>query len=283
MTYRDKYLELLKIKNKYVNNSVIKTLLMDDGEFLDFTQLINHFHDRLKDEKKIDENLKRIMDGEPMQYVLGYSYFVNSNYMVTPDVLIPRQETEQLVVAALVNITKQFGTEKEIVIVDAGTGSGIIAIYMKENFPNAHVIATDISEKALQIARKNAESHQVEVDFRLGNMIDPVKEKIDVLISNPPYIGGPETVDEQTLKYEPHLALFAEPKTKYYREILAQLDKFNYECYLAFEIGEDMERELTDLLEDHYQGIGYSFDQDIYGKTRFLYIYRKKEFEKYDA
>lgn len=283
MTYRDKYLELLKINNPYINNSVVKSVLMDDGKFLDFTELITHFHDELKDEKKINENIEKICHGEPMQYVLGYAYFVNSNYIVSPDVLIPRQETEQLAVATMVRITKQFQNKKGLVIVDAGTGSGILAIYLKEYFPEAHVIATDISEKALQIARKNAENHHVLIDFRHGNMLDMVNEKIDVLISNPPYIGNPETVNEQTLKYEPHLALFASPSTKYYREFLSQLDKFNDEFLMAFEIGEDMEKELTDLLEDEYTGIGYSFDQDIYHKTRFLYIAMKKEFKKYDA
>ena len=283
MTYRDKYLELLKIKNQYVNNTVIKTLLMDDGGYKDFTDLIVHFHDEIKNKDKINANLKRIMEGEPMQYVLGYAYFVNSNYIVTPDVLIPRQETEQLAVACLVKITREFKNKKDLVIADIGTGSGILAIYLKECFPDAYVIATDISEKALQIAKINAEKHNVAIDFRLGNMLDPIKEKLDVIVCNPPYIESKETVSEQTLKYEPHLALFASPKTKYYQEILFNLQKMKDEFFIAFEIGEDMKRELTDLLEEEFQGLGYSFDQDIYGKTRFLYILKKKEYKKYDA
>ena len=283
MTYRDKYLELLKIKNQYINNTVIKTLLMDDGGYKDFTDLIIHFHDEIKNEKRVEDNLKRIMDGEPMQYVLGYAYFVNSNYIVTPDVLIPRQETEQLAVACLVKITREFKNKKDLVIADIGTGSGILAIYLKECFPEAHVIATDISEKALQIAKINAEKHKVDIDFRLGDMLEPINEKLDVIVSNPPYIESEKTVSEQTLKYEPHLALFASPKTKYYREILFNLQKMKEEFFIAFEIGEDMEKELTDLLEDEFHGLGYSFDQDIYGKTRFLYILKKKEYKKYDA
>ena len=282
MTYRDKYLELLKINNPYINNTVIKTILMDDGGFKDFTDLIVHFHDELKNISLIDDNIKRVMDGEPMQYVLGYAYFVNSNYIVTPDVLIPRQETEQLAVACLVRITKNFANKKDFVIADIGTGSGILAIYLKECFPEAHVIATDISEKALQIAKINAEKHKVDIDFRLGNMLEPIKEKIDIIVSNPPYIAGPETVSEQTLKYEPHLALFASPSTKYYREILSNLQIMKDEFMIAFEIGEEMKQELTDLLEEEYQGLGYTFDQDIYGKTRFLYIMKKKEYQKYD-
>lgn len=283
MTYREKYLEYRKIKNKYVNNTVIKSLLMDDGGFNNFSDLTLHFDNQIKDEEKINANMERIMCGEPLQYVLGYAYFINSNYYVTPDVLIPRQETEQLAMGALYHIVKIFGKDPKITIVDVGTGSGILAIYSKENLANSNVIAVDISEKSLRIAEKNAKMHNVLVDFRLGSVLEPISEKIDVVISNPPYIGSPETVDEQTLKYEPHIALFAEPKTKFYEEILSNVKKFNEEFFIAFEIGEDMVDELTSLLETSYQGIGYSFEKDIYGKYRFLYIFKMKDFANYEC
>ena len=281
MTYRQKYFELKKINNEYLNTTVIKTLLIDDGGFRDFTELVVHFDDELKNEEKINNNLERIMNGEPMQYVLGYAYFVNSNYYVTPDVLIPRQETEQLAVGALVYIVKHFGKDPNITIADIGTGSGILAIYLKENLPTAKVIATDISEKAIEVAKKNAEYHNVDIEFRCGDMLSPIKEKLDVIISNPPYIGSPETVSKQTMKYEPHLALFASPKTKYYEQMIANLENMSEQALLAFEIGEDMEEELTNLLENDYPGIGYNFEKDMYGKVRFLYILKKKEFNNY--
>ena len=282
MTYREKYNQLRKIESKYIKNSVIKAILMDDGGFNDFTSLVLHFDDELKDENKVNFQLEKVMGGEPLQYVLGYAYFINGNYIVSPDVLIPRQETEQLAMGTLVYIKKHFSKKKKITIVDVGTGSGILAIYLKENFPDARVIATDISEKAIQIAEKNAKMHNVLIDFRLCNIIDDVDEKIDVLVSNPPYIGSPETVDEQTLKYEPHLALFASPSTKYYREILANISKMNKEFLLAFEIGEDMKDELEELLESEYKGVGYIFEKDMYNKYRFLYILKKKDFDKYE-
>ena len=282
MTYREKYNQLRKIESKYINNSVIKAILMDDGGFNDFTSLVLHFDDELKDENKVNFQLEKVMGGEPLQYVLGYAYFINGNYIVSPDVLIPRQETEQLAMGTLVYIKKHFSKKKKITIVDVGTGSGILAIYLKENFPDSRVIATDISEKAIQIADKNAKMHNVSIDFRLCNIIDDVDEKIDVLVSNPPYIGSPETVDEQTLKYEPHLALFASPSTKYYREILANISKMNKEFLLAFEIGEDMKDELEELLESEYKGVGYIFEKDMYNKYRFLYILKKKDFDKYE-
>ena len=282
MTYREKYFELQKLENKYLNNTSIKSLLVDNGGFKDFFELIRHFDEQLKDENKLNNQIEKLTSGEPLQYVLGYAYFVNSNYIVSPDVLIPRQETEQLAVGALSMIVKMFGKEPRIKIVDIGTGSGILGIYLKEYFPNSEVICTDISSKALEIAAKNAKLHHVEIDFRQGDILEPIanENNIDVIVSNPPYIRSKETVDPQTLKYEPHLALFAEPVTKFYEEILTSIDKqlVNDKKFLiAFEIGEDMEEELTKLVEEKYPGIMYRFDKDIYNKTRFLYIVNNKE------
>ena len=276
MTYREMYFSLQKRNNEYLNNTAIKTLLMDDGNFKDFSNLIIHFNDEIKNIDKLNENVERVISGEPLQYVLGYAYFVNSNYIVSPDVLIPRQETEELAVATLKMIVKMFGKDPEIKIVDIGTGSGILGIYLKEYFPKSSVICTDISEKSLKIAQKNASLHHVEIDFREGDMIEPIKNERDVsvIISNPPYIGSKDTVSPQTLKYEPHLALFASPKTKYYEQIISLIDSsiLSDKFLLAFEIGEDMEEELTHLLETKYVGIMYKFEKDIYGKSRFLYI-----------
>ena len=276
MTYRELYFNLQKRKSKYLNNTAIKTLLQDDGNFSDFFNLMNHFDEQVKNVDKIESNIVRIEAGEPLQYVLGYAFFVNSNYVVSKDVLIPRQETEELAVASLKTIVKMFGKEPKIKIVDIGTGSGILGIYLKEYFPNSSVICTDISENSLQIAKINAKNHHVEIDFRQGDMLEPIKDEKDVavIISNPPYIGDESTVDPQTLKYEPHLALFATPKTKYYEIIMSTIDSqiLADKYLLAFEIGEDMEEELTHLIETKYKGIMYKFEKDIYGKTRFLYI-----------
>ena len=100
------------------------------------------------------------------------------------------------------------------------------------------------------------------------------EKDISVIVSNPPYIGDKSTVDPQTLKYEPHLALFASPKTKYYEQIFTLIDPFvlSSKFLMAFEIGEDMEEELTHILETKYIGIMYKFVKDICGKSRFLYI-----------
>jgi len=282
MTYREKFFELKKIDNQYLNQTSIKSLLIDNGGFVDFFDLLKHFDEQIKDENVLNIQIKRLTSGEPLQYILGYAYFVNSNYKVNPDVLIPRQETEQLAVSTMTKIVKLFGKDPKIKIVDIGTGSGILGIYLKEYFQKSTVICTDISSKALEIAKINAKDHHVEIEFKEGNMLEPISNEsnISVIVSNPPYIRSKESVAEQTLKFEPHLALFADPAIKYYKEILTSIDKqlLNDNKFLiAFEIGEDMEEELTDLLETNYSGLLYSFDKDMYGKTRFLYIINNKE------
>ena len=276
MTYRELYFSLDKQKTKYLNGTAIKAILQDDGGFTDFFNLIKHFDEEVKNIDKINDNIARVNNGEPLQYVLGYAFFINSNYVVNKDVLIPRQETEELAVATLKTIVKMFGREPKIKIVDIGTGSGILGIYLKEYFPNSSVICTDISENSLKIAKINAKNHGVKIDFRQGDMLEPIKDEseVSVVISNPPYIGDESTVDPQTLKYEPHLALFADPKTKYYEIIMSLIDShvLSDKFLLAFEIGEDMEEELTHIIETNYKGIMYKFEKDIYGKVRFLYI-----------
>ena len=91
MTYREAYFSLQKIDSKYFHNSAIKALLMDIGGYSSFYELSKHLDDLVKDEDKLQKYVKKLKNGEPLQYILGYSYFVNSNYFVTPDVLIPRQ------------------------------------------------------------------------------------------------------------------------------------------------------------------------------------------------
>lgn len=282
MTYREKYFQLKNLQNQYLNNTAIKSLLMDNGGFRDFLELLKNFDIEIKDENKLEKQIQKLTSGIPLQYVLGYAYFVNSNYKVDENVLIPRQETEQLAVSTLTKVVKLFGKNPKIKIVDIGTGSGVLGIYLKEYFPKSTVICTDISSKSLEIAKMNAAEHHVDIDFRLGDMLAPLMDEsnIDVIISNPPYIESIETVDPATLKYEPHLALFANPKEKYYVEILTSIEKqlmSDKKFLFAFEIGEDMEEILTSIIEEKYPGILYQFDRDICGKIRFLYVMKNEE------
>jgi release factor glutamine methyltransferase len=132
--------------------------------------------------------------------------------MVTPDVLIPRPETELIVEEALELFPAGHAPG---VIIDVGTGSGCLAVALALEFPEARVIATDISEAALGVARRNAEANGVadRIDFRTGNLLEPVTEAADLIVSNPPYVasGDAPGLVPEVREHEPHVALFAGP------------------------------------------------------------------------
>lgn len=279
MTNREAYFSLTKQSNKYLTTTVIKTVLVSLGKYKDFFDLLKHFDETIEDEEKLNKIIEEIKTGKPYQYVLGEAFFISGNYIVTPDVLIPRQETEQLAIGTLLYISKTFGFDKSIDICDVGTGSGVLAIYLKEQMEKCNMTAIDISQKCLNIAQKNAQNHGVFVDFVLGNVIDPLilkHQKLDVLISNPPYIKDESTIAKETWEYEPHLALIANPPTKYYEYIFKNVPYIMKDKYiLAFEIGEDMENQLTLLVEQYLPNVMYKFELDMYNKVRFLYIIKK--------
>ena len=146
---------------------------------------------------------------EPVSLIIGTREFWGLDFEVTRAVLVPRPETEFIVEEALA----AFATRSPGTIVDVGTGSGCIAVALAHEFPAARVMATDISEAALAVARRNAARHGVaeRIDFRRGNLLDGVAERADLIVSNPPYV--PRSVERamapEVVAYEPHVALFA--------------------------------------------------------------------------
>ena len=271
-TYREIYFSLLKENNKYLNKNVIVSLLTDASKFDDRMVLYANFDKEINDIEHLMVNVDLVKKGMPYQYVLGYSYFLGNKIAVNKDVLIPRQETEQLTVDTIVYLRKAFTKNETPVIADVCTGSGAIASAIEYEIPNAKIYGTDISLYALKVAKKNTKK----VEFFCGNLIDPLidkKVKLDVLICNPPYIENINNIDKQVWDYEPHLALIASPSTKCYEEIFSKAHLVMKEHYLmAFEIEEDMEEALIKLTNKYLDGCTYRFHKDIYDKTRFLYI-----------
>lgn len=278
-TNRSIYFELSKLNNKYLTRTVIKALLDDANGFNDGTSLFKSFDDECIHYDELLDKIERIKAGEPYQYVLGYSFFVNQIFEVNPSVLIPRQETEHLVMNAKLLIEKYFDSDNDLTICDVCTGSGCIAITLKRYFKSATVYATDIDENCLAVARKNAKADKI--NFLQGNMLEPLIKhsiKVDLLISNPPYIENIDEIDEQVYKYEPHKALLAKPNTFYYEQIFNHADKvLNKGGLMIFEIGEDMEERLTNLVNKYFPEAIYLFSKDLYSKTRFLTIINKEE------
>lgn len=271
-TNREIYFKLLKENNKYFNKSVIISLLADANGFDDRMVLYTNFDKEVANLEHLMVNVDLVRGGLPFQYALGYSFFLGNKIIVNKDVLIPRQETEQLTVDTLVFLKKAFKQDETPVIADVCTGSGAIAATIEKEIPNSKIYATDISTDALKVAKKNVKN----VELLCGNLLEPLiekKVKVDVLICNPPYIENIDNIDKQVWDYEPHLALLAKPGTKCYEEIFKNADKVMNEHYLmAFEIEEDMEKPLIELMNKYLDGCTYRFHKDIYDKVRFLYI-----------
>jgi len=171
---------------------------------------------RLRDEEPADfadayrALVNRRCGREPVAYILGEREFWGLPFEVTPDVLIPRPETELIVEEAL----ELFPADRlPGVIVDAGTGSGCLAVALATEFEDARVIATDISEAALAVARRNASTNGVadRIDFRAGDLLEPVLETANLIVSNPPYIASGDAAGlvPEVREHEPHVALFA--------------------------------------------------------------------------
>ena len=271
-TNREVYFQLLKENNKYLNKSVIVSLLADASGFSDRMKLYENFDKEVKDTEHLFACVEQVRNGVPYQYVLGYSYFLGNKINVNPNVLIPRQETEQLTVDTLVVLKRSFKPGDKPVVADICTGSGAIAAAIENEIEDAIIYATDISEEAIEVAKSNLNRTTV----LKGNLVDPLIEKgikLDILICNPPYIENESNIDEQVWKYEPHLALLAKPSTKCYEEIFKKANQIMNEHYLmAFEIEEDMEKPLIELMNKYLDGCTYRFHKDIYDKLRFVYI-----------
>lgn len=271
-SYREIYFSLVKENNKYLNKSVITSLLADAGDFVDKMALYNHFDDQVTDVERLLNNVDEVRKGKPFQYVLGYTDFLGNKVIVDKSVLIPRQETEQLTVDVMVFIKNAYKDSEEIVVGDICTGSGAIALAIENEIKTAKVYATDISKDALNIAKQNVKKTEL-IECNLVDGLIEKDIKLDVLVCNPPYIENEANIDEQVYKYEPHLALLAKPGTKCYEEIFKKSSKVMKEHYLmAFEIEEDMEKPLIELMNKYLEDVTYRFHKDIYGKTRFLYI-----------
>ena len=225
--------------------------------------------------KQIREAIDELKKYRPIQYILSETEFYGLHFELTPDVLIPRPETEELVDW----VVHEYDRNAELTMIDIGTGSGCIAVALAANFPNAHVWAVDVSEAALAVAQRNALKNRVKVNFLIEDVLkdglmgfEPAS--IDVIVSNPPYItpSEKEQLLPNVLEYEPHGALFTPNNNPlvFYEQMVA----FGLKCLknkgkIFFEINEAFPEELRDILQqNHYSNI--NLRKDMNGKWRMV-------------
>ncbi len=224
-----------------------------------------------------EAGIRRMEQGEPLGHVLGFEWFYGYRFKVNPDVLIPRPETEELVANILAAYDECFDGQ-DVDVIDVGTGSGAIAIALRKEEAHLQVTASDISEQAVAVARKNAADNAADVTFLTGDMLEPFIEagiRCDILVSNPPYIPAHEQMEHSVVDFEPHVALFGgEDGLKFYREIFANAHRVIKEkAILAFEMGYDQGERLRALAKEHFPDARVEIIKDLSGKNRMLFVY----------
>ena len=217
----------------------------------------------------INDALKRLEMGEPVQYIVGDVDFYGYTFKVDKRVLIPRFETEGLVEIALKYLSDGDS------IIDLGTGSGCIAITLKKKLPNSSIDAVDISNDALDVAKDNAKLNNVDINFYLGDMLCTNK-KYDCIISNPPYIAYDEEVMDIVKNNEPNNALYADNNGLYfYEEILKKSkDYLNDKYYIFFEIGYNQGESIKEIALK-YLDCNVEIKKDLQGFDRYVIITNK--------
>lgn len=230
------------------------------------------------DEEAIDrfaEVIERLKKEEPIQYIFGHTEFYGLHLNVEPGVLIPRPETEELVHWMLAEEQRRAG--KPIRVLDIGTGSGCIAMALAKKWGQAEVWATDVSDVALELGRKNAAKNNVKVQFVKASILNGEPEQagmFDIIVSNPPYVTRDQmpAMRRNVLDFEPHLALFAEGKDPllFYRAIARYCQKhLKPDGTLYLEINEDLPSDTTDLLRS-FNFTETSVRKDLNGRYRMV-------------
>ncbi|EDP10067.1 peptide chain release factor N(5)-glutamine methyltransferase [Amedibacillus dolichus] len=256
------FLYLLELTNKEAHN-----LYMEYDEEMPQAQI-----------DEFEAGVERLVEGEPLGHVLGFEWFYGYRFKVNEDVLIPRPETEELVAYILAAYDEYFKDTLNVTAVDVGTGSGAIAVALKKEEPNIHILASDISEKACRIAKQNAQDNDVVVEVLCGDMLEPLIErniKVDILISNPPYIPSDEAMEDSVVNYEPHVALFGgEDGLKFYRIIFEHAKKvLKDKAMMAFEMGYNQKEALSAEARKYFPDAKIEVIKDMSGKNRMLFIY----------
>ncbi len=221
---------------------------------------------------KLEDGIRMLEEGLPVQYIVGNVNFYGNTIKVNPDVLIPRFETELLVSKTIDYIKEYF--DRDVKILDIGTGSGAIAIALKKSL-DAEVDAVDISIKALETARINATLNSAQINFFESDMLDGVIDKYDVIISNPPYIRFDEEIEDIVRNNEPAIALFAgENGLEFYAKILKNAAlRINEKAIIAFEIGKDQGEDITRIAKKFFKEAKVKVEKDLPGLDRYLFIF----------
>ncbi|EKE20505.1 MAG: N5-glutamine S-adenosyl-L-methionine-dependent methyltransferase, partial [uncultured bacterium] len=225
-------------------------------------------------ESEFFQLINRRSKNEPIDYIIGEKSFYNCSFLLNSNVLIPRQETEILVDFAA-EVLKKENIENKILF-DICSGSGCIGISLKKKFENLKVYLSDISQKAIELAKQNAKKNNVKVFFKHGDLLKPFKSlKADYVICNPPYVSIDEydELDADVKNFEPKIALSAKDKgLEFYKKIEKRIFKYlNPKAKLFFEIGYMQKENILDVFSSEKWKNKHVY-QDFSGKNRFFFV-----------
>lgn len=276
MTLYEAYKDAVKrLDNPDKDEISVRILLCHNNGIKSMSGFYIHKNENLRDFPGFLKNFEEFLAGKPIQYILRESEFLGLNFYVDERVLIPRQETEEVVTQAYMRALAKFG-DRVINVADVCCGSGVTGISLAKKLKVRYLFMTDISKDAIEVSKKNAENHGVIANFFTGNACDELVKagaKVDLLVANPPYILKKEDVDQSVLDHEPHLALFADEQLSVYRDIFKALPKLkNKEMLCVLEIGYDLKEKLTEIIKETLKNVTFGFAKDINGKERILIL-----------
>ena len=270
--YKD---SLTKLKNPDTDEISVRILLCHNNGIKSMSGFYIHKNENIRDLPGFLSQFQRFLDGEPIQYILGETEFLGLNFSVDKRVLIPRQETEEVVTQAYLRALQMFG-DSVINVADVCCGSGVMGITLAKKLKVRYLFMSDISEDAIEVAKTNAKRNNVIANFFVGDACDELVKagaKVDLLVANPPYILNKDEVDKSVLENEPHIALFADEELTVYKHIFEALPKIkNKRLLCVFEIGYDLKEKLIKLLEKTVKNATFGFVKDINGKERILIL-----------
>lgn len=276
MTLFEVYKDAIKrLPNPDSEEISVRILLCHNNGIKSMSGFYIHKNENIKDLQLFLSQFERFLAGEPIQYILNETDFLGYNFYVDKRVLIPRQETEEVVMQAYLRAVKMFG-DNVINVADVCCGSGVMGITLAKKLTVRYLFMSDISADAIEVAKKNAATNDVIANFFVGNCCDELVKagaKVDLFVANPPYILNKNDVDKSVLDNEPHLALFADENLTVYKQIFEKLPLLkNKQMLCVFEIGYDLKEKLTELIKKTLKNVEFGFVKDINGKERILIL-----------
>lgn len=260
---------------KYISSIEVKMLISQVTGY-DTLEIINYLHEKFTEDQ--EDLFKKLIEARknntPIQYITNNVNFYGIDLYVNKSVLIPRFETEELVENTIKMLNERFINPK---VLDLCCGSGAIGIALKLKINNTKVTMSDISREALEVAKRNCDKHNLDIEVIESDLFQNINDKYDCIISNPPYIKDDEEIEDIVKDNEPSIALYGgKDGLDYYERILRDIKKYlNDKFLIAFEIGATQKEDIINIANKYLDNIEIIAKKDLSGRDRMIFITSK--------